>query len=77
MCGRRKEEGGHGEAATRLAYEEWASRVRMQKEREKDDKVLLPAHVLPLKYHITLQPDMDRFVFNGTESIEVTIARSG
>jgi hypothetical protein len=49
----------------------WEQRIRLQKERERDDKVLLPTNVRPLKYHITLQPDLDTFTFNGTETIEV------
>lgn len=49
----------------------WEQRVRLLRERERDDKVLLPAHVVPLKYHVTIRPDLDTFTFNGTETVEV------
>lgn len=51
----------------------WEQRVRLLRERERDDKVLLPAHVVPLKYHVTIRPDLDTFTFNGTETVEVLI----
>ena len=49
----------------------WEQRVRLLREQERDDKVLLPAHVVPLKYRVTIRPDLDTFTFNGTETVEV------
>ena len=38
------------------------------------DAVVLPAHVRPSHYQITLQPDMEKFTFDGLEIIDLDIA---
>ena len=37
------------------------------------DRVILPQHSHPLKYEITLSPDLERFTFAGNEAIDVEI----
>ncbi len=39
----------------------------------KKQSVLLPSHIVPSHYDIFLQPDLDNFVFEGEETIEVRI----
>ena len=35
-------------------------------------QVLLPADVRPERYRITLEPDLERFTFHGSESVDVS-----
>ncbi|MFH1141484.1 MAG: M1 family metallopeptidase [Chloroflexota bacterium] len=37
---------------------------------------LLPQHVRPLKYRLTLTPDMERFTFRGEETVDIEVTRS-
>jgi hypothetical protein len=56
-----------------VSNDQWDLQVRLQRERERDDKVLLPAHVVPIKYHLTIRPNLNTFTFNGTETVEVRL----
>ena len=40
------------------------------------DRVILPDSAHPLRYEITLTPDLEGFVFHGEETIEIEITRS-
>ncbi len=40
------------------------------------EAVVLPTTVLPRKYRITLKPDLTRFTFEGSESIDVQVAEA-
>ena len=40
------------------------------------DAIVLPATVRPVKYRIKLQPDLDRFTFQGDESIDINIVEA-
>ncbi|MEK7778144.1 MAG: M1 family peptidase, partial [Chloroflexota bacterium] len=40
------------------------------------DFSLLPQHVRPLKYHLTLTPDLERFTFRGEETVDIEVTRS-
>ena len=39
------------------------------------DRVILPQHSHPLKYEITLAPDLESFAFTGNETIDVEITQ--
>ena len=39
------------------------------------DRVILPQHSHPLKYEITLAPDLESFTFTGSETIDVEITQ--
>ncbi len=38
------------------------------------ERVVLPGDVCPRRYSITLEPDLERFTFNGTEFVDVEVA---
>ncbi len=40
------------------------------------EAVLLPTTVLPVKYTLKLQPDLDQFTFNGEESVDINVVES-
>ncbi len=40
------------------------------------DFSLLPQHVRPLKYRLTLTPDLERFTFRGEETVDIEVTRS-
>ena len=40
------------------------------------DLVILPDSAHPLRYKITLTPDLERFLFHGEETIEIEITRN-
>ncbi|RJQ37133.1 M1 family peptidase [Candidatus Parcubacteria bacterium] len=42
----------------------------------KKQSVRLPGHITPIRYHITLKPDLERFTFEGEETIRIKLARS-
>ena len=37
------------------------------------NNVRLPAHIKPVRYHITLKPDLEAFVFSGEETISLSL----
>ena len=37
------------------------------------ERVLLPADVYPTRYDITLKPDLERFTFDGSETIDIEV----
>ena len=37
------------------------------------EAVVLPANIRPIKYEIKLQPDLDKFTFQGQETISIRI----
>ncbi|KAL0482094.1 puromycin-sensitive aminopeptidase [Acrasis kona] len=37
------------------------------------DRVILPTNVKPIKYHLTLEPDLDNFTFRGEERVELQV----
>ena len=39
-----------------------------------EERVILPGHVRPLKYQLTLAPDLERFTFSGEETIDLEIS---
>ena len=41
-----------------------------------EERVVLPGHVRPLKYQLTLAPDLERFTFTGEETIDLEIPQS-
>ena len=40
------------------------------------DFTLLPQHISPLKYRLTLTPDLERFTFRGAETVDIEVTRS-
>jgi puromycin-sensitive aminopeptidase len=40
---------------------------------EKKNSVLLVPHITPTRYNLTLKPDMDNFVFEGSETIDIVL----
>ncbi len=36
----------------------------------------LPAQVRPLKYHLTLAPDLEHFTFRGEETVEIEVSEA-
>jgi puromycin-sensitive aminopeptidase len=42
---------------------------------KKQSSVLLPAHIKPIHYNIFLAPDLDNFIFEGEETITVSILK--
>ncbi|MCI0860086.1 MAG: M1 family peptidase, partial [Chloroflexi bacterium] len=40
------------------------------------EAIVLPATVRPVKYRIKLQPDLDRFTFQGDESIDIHVVEA-
>ena len=38
-----------------------------------DDAVVLPSNVKPVKYRLTLQPDLDTFTFKGKQTVDIEI----
>ena len=37
------------------------------------DAVVLPANVIPVKYRMTLQPDLETFTFRGEQTVDIDI----
>ena len=38
-----------------------------------DDPYRLPRHVIPTRYEIRLEPDLDKALFHGQETVTVTV----
>ena len=39
----------------------------------KSNAMMLPANITPIKYQLTLEPNLDRFNFQGTETVEIEV----
>lgn len=52
------------------------AQARMFMKKSEKKKVRLPSHIRPIRYKITIKPDLDAFVFEGKEDISISIGKS-